>query len=224
MESLTVPNVSTTTALTTGWTSGDYTIGTSVANATYGTVGTTTSGASTPVTLHWADMKPTGNGGMEIYQDTDIYVDGTIDMKNTQALTIKTDAAGKPYTVRIYQTSGDITINGQAIAGTGSAKNFQIYSTTTGTIKFNGGSTVYAAVNAPKALFTNNGGNELYGSVIASKMKLSGNAYFHYDADLANLTTPEPKFKIVSWRGDGELNSRADSGLVEGNKRARGGR
>ena len=46
----------------------------------------------------------------------------------------------------------------------------------------------------------NNGGNEFFGSMVAAKMKLSGTASFHYDEDLANLSNPEPKFKIVSWR------------------------
>src|SRR5262249_21900183 len=145
---------------------------------------------------HWSDMSPTGNGTLTVNGNVDIYVDGTIDMKNTQSLIINSDSGSPPtpYTVRIFQnnTTSDITINGQAFAGSGHARNFQLYSNTTGTIKFNGGSEVFAAVNAPKSFFMNNGGNPLYGSVTAAKMKLSGTAYFSYDRDLQNLVPPEP--------------------------------
>jgi hypothetical protein len=95
--------------------------------------------------------------------------------------------------------ANDMTINGNAMAGTQSADRFQIRSATTGTIKFNGSSTVYAYMYAPAATFTNNGGNEFFGSMTAKSMKLSGTASFHYDENLANLATPIPDFKIVSW-------------------------
>jgi len=125
-------------------------------------------------------------------------VDGDFDMNNQQSIYMSPGPPDAKLTIK--QKSGNMTINGQAFAGTAYAKNFQIYSASTGTIKFNGSSEVYAAVYAPKMTFTNNGGNEFFGAMVASTMKLTGTAYFHYDEDLANLSSPKPEYKIMSWR------------------------
>ena len=190
LQPLPAPSVTVPTGVTpiqTAWTSGTLPLG--------------TSGSTSPTVYHMSNMQPTGPGTLKILGDVDLYIDGPISMSNQQAIDIMTQGLNGPNaTLRIYQTSGDITINGQAFAGQGAAKNFQLYSTTTGTIKFNGGSTVFAAVDAPAATFTNNGGNEFFGSLVAAQMKLSGTAYFHYDEALAQLSNPVPKFKIVSWR------------------------
>jgi hypothetical protein len=155
--------------------------------------------AGAPLKYHMSDFKNSGKGAITITGEVVLYVDGTIDMNNQQSINL---AAGPPEAkLTIYQGPGanDLTINGQAVAGTASADRFQIYSATTGTIKFNGGSKVYGAIYAPGANFINNGGNEFYGSMVAKTMKLSGTASFHYDENLAKLSTPKPDFKIMSW-------------------------
>jgi hypothetical protein len=154
----------------------------------------------TSTTLHMSSFSPTGKGTITVNGNVTLYVDGSFSMNNQQALNI---TAGSSLT--IYQGPGanDITINGQAVAGaTGSspsASQFQVYSASTGTIKFNGGSQVYAAVYAPQAAFTNNGGNEFFGAMVASTMQLTGTASFHYDENLQLLVKPVPDYKIVSW-------------------------
>jgi hypothetical protein len=147
-------------------------------------------------TYHMSSFSPNGKGTITINGNVTLYVDGAFSMNNQQALNI---TAGSKLT--IYQGSGanDFTVNGQAVAGTATADRFQVYSASTGTFKFNGGSTVYAYVYAPQATFTNNGGNEFFGAIMAKSMKLSGTASFHYDEALSNIATPVPDFKIVSW-------------------------
>lgn len=160
--------------------------------------GMTLAGSSTgaPVAYHMSSFSPNGKGSINITGNVTLYVDGAFSMNNQQALNI---AAGAKLTVYQGPGSNDMTVNGQAIAGSGTASQFQIYSASTGSIKFNGGSTVYAYMYAPDATFTNNGGNEFFGAMIAQSMKLSGTASFHYDEALANLAAPIPDFKIVSW-------------------------
>lgn len=135
-------------------------------------------------------------GNLQVNGNVTIYVDGTFDMNAQMNLQIADGAK-----LTIYQGPGanDFTINGQSQLGNASAERLQIYSATTGTIKFNGGSSVYAAVYAPQSNFINNGGNEFYGAMVAKTMKLSGNASFHYDENLAKLSTPKPTFKILAW-------------------------
>ncbi len=165
------------------WASGDLTLA-------GGAVGS-------PVSYHAADLNPTGKGTFTVKGDVVLYVDGDFNMNNQQAIVIET---GGKLTIKQGPGSGNIHINGQAFAGTAKAADFQVYSASSGDIQFNGGSTVYAAVYAPQATFTNNGGNEFFGSMVASTMKLKGTASFHYDEDLAKLSTPKPQFKIISWR------------------------
>lgn len=171
------------TAISTAWVSGDFDLAGGALGA--------------PVEYHASALNPSGKGTMTIKGDVTLYIDGDFAMNNQQALVIE---AGGKLTIKQGPGANDIHINGQAMAGVAKAENFQIYSASTGDIRFNGGSTVYAAVYAPDATFTNNGGNEFFGALVANTMKLTGTASFHYDEDLAKLATPDPKFKIISWR------------------------
>jgi type II secretory pathway pseudopilin PulG len=151
-----------------------------------------------PVSYHSSTgLNPTGKGKLTITGEVVLFIDAEFNMNNQQSIEM---APGAKLT--IYQGPGanDLHINGQAFVGGGQAKDFQIFSASTGDIRFNGGSEVYAAVYAPNAFFTNNGGNQFYGAMVASKMKLSGTAYFHYDEDLAKMTSPKPQYTVLSWR------------------------
>jgi len=152
-------------------------------------------GGATDTVVHMSTFAPTGPGTLTINGNVTMYVDSGFVMNSKQFIKM---ASGATLTLKVG--AGDIHVNGQAFAGTAHAKDFQIYSPTTGDIQFNGGSNVYAAVYAPKASFTNNGGNQFYGAMVASTMKLNGTAYFHYDEDLAKLSTPKPEFVVLSWR------------------------
>jgi hypothetical protein len=155
-----------------------------------------------PTVYHVSSLTMTGKTTIQITGQVKIYVDGAIDMGAQSNLQIGVPGSTTDTSkLQLYQNSGanDITINGQAMSGNTTADRFQLYSQTTGTIKFNGGSTVYAAVYAPQATFTNNGGNEFFGAMVAKSMKLTGTAAFHYDENLARLAAPIPDFKILSW-------------------------
>lgn len=150
----------------------------------------------TQTTYSMDSLKGSGKGTITISGNVTLYVSGDFTMNNQMNLQIADGAK-----LTLIQTTGnyDMTINGNAMAGTQSADRFQIKSNTTGSVKFNGASTVYAYMYAPQATFTNNGGNEFFGAMTAKSMKLSGTASFHYDENLQNLATPIPDFKIVSW-------------------------
>lgn len=140
------------------------------------------------------DMTGNPKGTLLVQGTVTIWCKGSFKM-NSQ-MNLKIDVGAK---LIIYQQSGDFTINGQAQVGTADASRFQVYSQTTGTVTFNGGSDVVAAVYAPSSQFKNNGGNAFYGSMVAKTMSLTGTADFHYDENLARLTTPKPVFKIMAW-------------------------
>jgi hypothetical protein len=61
-------------------------------------------------------------------------------------------------------------------------------------------------VYAPNGDVTINGNGDVMGSIIARKIKLTGNAAFHYDESLAERDSNAP-FSISKWR---ELTSAAD--------------
>jgi len=162
-------------------------------NSAVTTIGSTLA----PTNYHISSFGGGGSKGtLKVTGDVTIYVDGTWDMNAQMNLQIDNGAK-----LTIYQGPGanDFTINGQSQLGNASADRLQIYSATTGTIKFNGGSNVYAAVYAPQSNFINNGGNQFFGAMVAKSMLLTGNASFHYDENLAKLATPKPTFKILAW-------------------------
>ena len=78
--------------------------------------------------------------------------------------------------------SSPIDLNGGAVAnGTFDPTNFHVIYGGTGSMKFNGGAQVAMLMYAPNADVTVNGGGHIYGSIVASTVKDTGGAKFHYD-------------------------------------------
>ncbi|MBI2518713.1 MAG: hypothetical protein HYV95_17700 [Opitutae bacterium] len=119
-------------------------------------------------------------------------------------------------------TEGNIDIGGNGIANGGTSTatanqpiNFQIWGTNTSTvanqdIKIAGNGVLSAVVYAPNADVTINGNGDVMGSVVAENITMTGNATFHYDESLANMSSGNP-FRIASWRELTQATERASS-------------
>jgi len=139
--------------------------------------------------------------------------------ENTEAIKITGNGSGFTVdaggTLKIY-TAGNIDLTGQGIINTdGAPKNVQIFGTSTSTssdqdIKIAGGGTFSGVIYAPNGSVTLNGDGSMKGSVVAEDITLTGNANFHYDESLGNLTTGNP-FRVGKWK---ELTSATDRTAV----------
>jgi hypothetical protein len=127
-----------------------------------------------------------------------LYVDGNIGMNAGELLTF----SGPDANLTIYHGSGDITLNGQSLAGgaTANPSNFQVNSSSTGVVKFNGGSVAHVSVNSPSMSFKQTGTNVFYGRIVASTIDVGGNMTFHRDEDMNAGPKAAPTYKIKSWR------------------------
>ena len=101
-------------------------------------------------------------------------------------------------------TNGHIEAAGNGMAnGNLSPATMKIYGTHTTaagqTIRFVGNAASTAAVYAPNATFQLKGNGSLSGAVVANSINLNGNAAFHYDEALGNVSSGNP-FGIVRWR------------------------
>jgi Tfp pilus assembly protein PilX len=169
--------------------------------ATHNGMYTFGSSAGTPPpptqTFHMTSLVTQGSGaGITINGPTVLFVDGDIGMNANEPLTFN----GPYASLTIYQKSGNITLNGQTYTGVNAtdkkASNLIIKSAGTGTVKFNGGSDVYANVYAPDASFTQTGTSTFYGKMVASTISIGGNMTFHRDEDVAQMASAPPVFKI----------------------------
>lgn len=123
--------------------------------------------------------------------------------------------------LKIY-TAGDISIAGNCVANGGSTAaaanapiKFQIWGTSTSTstdqsISIAGNGVLSGVVYAPNGDVKINGNGDVMGSVVAEDITLVGNAAFHYDESLGNLTDGNP-FRVAKWK---ELTTAADRAAV----------
>lgn len=128
--------------------------------------------------------------------------------EGTQAIKISSNGSGikidTKSTLTIY-TAGDIDLTGQGIINTdGAPKALLINGTSTSTsidqdIKIAGGGTFSGAIYAPNGSVTINGDGSMSGSIVAEDITLTGNANFHYDESLGNMSTGNP-FRVSKWK------------------------
>lgn len=108
---------------------------------------------------------------------------------------------------------GAVTINiggnGQAapiaIAGNGITDNtlpndFVINYGGTGSVSVAGNGTVTAILNAPNAPITQTGNGAWYGAILGSTVSIGGNAFFHYDRNIALAPLSNSYYTMISYR------------------------
>ncbi|HEX7899116.1 MAG TPA: collagen-binding domain-containing protein [Planctomycetota bacterium] len=149
-----------------------------------GTVGTTT-------VLSTTLLESKSGSVINVSGDVILYVSGNVTFHSKSTINI---AAGG--SLKIYQSSSTakLDINAQAVMNVGMDPSaFGIFSNVaTGVL--NGGADFYGTIYAPNTDMTINGNSALYGSTVASTIKITGTADFHYDEDLAATTTP-----VITW-------------------------
>lgn len=111
-------------------------------------------------------------------------------------------------------TAADVKIAGNGLTNRNVQPiSCQLYGTSTTPagqdFQITGNGSLCAVVYAPNGDVTLNGNGDIMGSVVARKIKLTGNAAFHYDESLATRDANDP-FTIAKWR---ELTSAADRAL-----------
>lgn len=115
--------------------------------------------------------------------------------------------AGKGATNGVDGSDGDTNVD--ETSELGQAEKFQIWGTkTSGTqsIDITGNGLFSGTIYAPQGDVKIAGNGAICGSVVADKIKLTGNAQFHYDESLADMSGGNP-FRIGKWK---ELTSSTD--------------
>jgi hypothetical protein len=169
------------------------------AGTTYGVAGSATTVTCTDITL-------SGNGEIVTFQgDVTLIITAA---ENAQAIRITGSGSGITVatnsSLKIY-TAGNIDLTGQGIINVdGQAKDVQIYGSSTSTstdqeIKIAGGGTYSGCIYAPNGSVTITGDGSMKGSIVAEDISINGEAEFHYDESLANLTTGNP-FRVGKWK------------------------
>lgn len=157
-------------------------------------------GASgTSTVYHFEDLVTKGSfKSITIKGNVTLYVDDRICMNAGEIL----EFSGPDAQLTLYHGSGNITLNGQSLTGgaTANPNKFQIFSSSTGDITFNGGSTAYVSVSAPSMWFKQTGTNVFYGRIIASTIDVGGNMTFHRDEDMASGPKSAPTYVIKAWQ------------------------
>ena len=120
------------------------------------------------------------NAGATIHLKAGNYNMNSIKLNGNSNLVIETgpvfvNVAGTGQTTPIDLTGGTVA------NGTYDPTNFHMIYGGTGAVKFNGGAATAMLVYAPNADVTVNGGGSVYGSIVASTVKDTGGAQFHYD-------------------------------------------
>jgi hypothetical protein len=108
---------------------------------------------------------------------------------------------------------GAVTINiggtGQAaplaIAGNGitddtKASDFLINYSGTGAVSVAGNGNVTAILNAPNAPITQTGNGAWYGAILGAQVSIGGNAFFHYDRNVALAPQSNSFYTMISYR------------------------
>ncbi len=123
--------------------------------------------------------------------------------------------------LKIY-TEGNIAITGNGVANGGTTLatanqpvDFQIWGTSTSTtsdqtIDIKGNGVLSGVVYAPNGDVGIVGDAEVLGSMVAERIRVTGNAAFHYDESLANFGSGNP-YRVSRWR---ELTSATDRATV----------
>jgi hypothetical protein len=109
--------------------------------------------------------------------------------------------------------SGNDQINATASTNYNWAGSLQIYTTTTQDCTFSGNAKFYGCLTAPNAALVGNGGGhdmvDMCGSFIVGSVTSNGHMNFHYDENLASLTTGKA-WGLSLWK---ELQSTSDRAI-----------
>ncbi|HEY0968173.1 MAG TPA: hypothetical protein VGD88_12350 [Opitutaceae bacterium] len=164
--------------------------------ATLGTLGTTTSWRIPGIALRGRDT-------LTILGDVTIILTGgpgtrALDVTGNASIIIAPNSSLKVY------AEGDILIAGNGLANPNhqpvSAQFWGVGEPVMPqTIHLAGNGALKAVVYAPYADVQINGNGDVMGSVVGNTITLNGNADFHYDESLANLTDNQP-YGVVRWR------------------------
>lgn len=157
-----------------------------------------TAGQST--NYRYTNMSHKSSMILTIRGDVTLYVDGEIDMHAQSKILLEPGA-----TLKIYQGPGNqkLVLNGGTRLGGGelSPYRFQLYSASTGTMTFNGGSAVYGSFYAPHATAKQTGNATVFGKVVFNRLdQMQGSFVLHFDEDLKNMPQSPPKYGVRSWR------------------------
>lgn len=166
---------------------------------TLGTAGAATTIVCTDIRLSGNSQVVTFRGDVTLLITAAAGTDAINITGNSSGITVAANS-----TLTIY-TAGNIDLTGQGIVNTsGAPKNIQIYGTSTSTtqdqdIKIAGGGNFSGVIYAPNGSVSLRGDGAMWGSVVAEDIELTGNANFHYDESLGNLSGGNP-FRVSSWK------------------------
>lgn len=142
-------------------------------------------------------LQTTGNAEIDIPANANltIYAAGDIQIAGNGLLNGSTSTPNQPKNVQIYGTRS---------ANTAASSGMQ-------DIQIAGNGYLSAVTYTPNANVRINGNGETYGAVIANQVTMVGNANFHYDESLANLSASNI-YGLTKWR---ELSTTADRAVYD---------
>ncbi len=148
-----------------------------------------------------ASLSLAGTDTFTVLGPVDIIVSSSISISGNASITVGGAGATNP-SMNIY-SDGTINIAGNGMSNlTNLPANSSIWGTgaslSTQSISIAGNGSFTGTIYAPNADLTMTGNGANMGAIIAKTASVGGNGKFHYDTQLANLTS-DPAFRPTSW-------------------------
>jgi hypothetical protein len=142
-----------------------------------------------------SSINMSGNRTLTISGNVTLYVTGSTSTSGNGSIVILPGAS-----LTIY-SAGSVSIAGNGIVNNANYPvNDVIYGLSTcASVSVSGNGAFVGAIYAPEAALGIGGNGSVYGAVVASSITLSGNANFHYDESLKNLTAGS-YYQVASWQ------------------------
>lgn len=174
-----------------------------IGSTTLGTTGAATTYSGSAISLSGASTNK-----LVIRGDVTLYLTAAA---GSSAISVAGNASieiGSGASLIIY-TAGDVSLAGNGVLSGGTtdatANNptkFQLWGTSTSATKQSigvaGNGVLSGVIYAPNASVRLNGTGSMMGSVVANDITVTGNANFHYDESLVNLSSGNP-FRVSEW-------------------------
>jgi hypothetical protein len=161
------------------------------------TPNTSYNGSLTIVAGTYGNISLNGNQTLTLAPGT--YNINSISMAGNGQITVNPPGA---VTINIGGTgqAAPLAIAGNGITDDTKASDFLINYSGTGAVSVAGNGNVTAILNAPNAPITQTGNGAWYGAILGAQVSIGGNAFFHYDRNVALAPQSNSFYTMISYR------------------------
>ncbi len=139
------------------------------------------------------------NGNKTLTLAPGVYNINSISMAGNGQITVSPAGA---VTLNIGGTgqASPLSIAGNGITDDTKASDFVINYAGSGSVNIAGNGNITAVLDAPNATASQVGNGNWYGAILVSSMSITGNAFFHYDRNVALATQSSSYYTMISYR------------------------